>query len=172
MGKFTVLKLALGIKVVTVLTVLFLYRHVMTRKDFEGQKTPLWDKCPLCENSFKNESLFAVGLLSMISGVILSLFLNTLVKEKSQHLPKRLKPGKTCARRCIEVTMALFYVVTWFILVVIVTFFCLNLREYTDFSNDNLRVIGIVSVWLIAFSMMLWQFYWKPILLSCFGLAI
>lgn len=81
MGKHTVLKLALVIKVTSMAACYGLLKLAYNRP--EPKDPPLWDKCPNCQKSFLPDSMASLGSLSMISGLLVGLYLNSLIKERS-----------------------------------------------------------------------------------------
>jgi hypothetical protein len=119
MGKHTVLKLALVVKVTSMAVCYCLLKIAFSRPDIPEKDPPLWDKCPECEGSFKLNSIGSLGGLSMISGLIAGLYLNSLIKEKSQNLEDQLPVAKKCARLVTSVAFVVLYIIVITILVII-----------------------------------------------------
>jgi len=107
----------------------------------------------------------------MISGLIAGLYLNSLIKEKSQNLEDQLPVAKKCARLVTSVVFVVLYIIVIGIVVFILVR-VIGLEEGQTIDNENRSLIISVMIWLITFSIMIWHFYWKPCLLSCCGLAI
>lgn len=144
------------------------YSVAIKRPDIPDHDPPLWDRCPNCEKTFKTNSLTGMGGVFMISAFFISLYFNSLTKERSQGLNDECGPGKFCKRIVISTLLMFVFI----ILVFFFSFIAIAiLGGQSVVDKGGIYIISIMAA-VILYSFVVWIIYWRPLILTCCGLAI